>query len=168
MNIQKKTINGIDFYSDGRILRDGIDITHADHCGYRKIKMNQKSLFAHRFLYSLFIAEIPDGLEIDHLNGIRHDNRIENLEAVTHKENIKRAAAKGSYKNNALRSGQNHGRSILDDIKVLTIRTMSKKSKNGRGTGFSNKELSSLYGVSQTRICNIRMGIEWKLIPDAS
>lgn len=168
LNIQKKIFDGIEFYSDGRVLKNGKDCTVSDHCGYRKVYVDKKRRSAHRVLYSLFVGEIVEGLEIDHINGIRDDNRVENLEAVTHKENIRRAAERGSYKDNALRSGQNHGRSILDDMKVLTIRTMPKKAKNGKGSGFSNKELASLYGVSVNRICNIRSGKEWKMLPNAN
>ena len=37
----------------------------------------------HRIVYEMHFGRIKDGLEIDHINGIRHDNRIENLRAVS-------------------------------------------------------------------------------------
>lgn len=41
----------------------------------------------HRIIWETFKGEIPDGYEIDHINTIRDDNRLENLRLVTHKEN---------------------------------------------------------------------------------
>lgn len=41
----------------------------------------------HRAIYETFVCEIPEGYEIDHINTIRDDNRIENLRCVTPKEN---------------------------------------------------------------------------------
>ena len=34
------------------------------------------------------VSQIPEGFEIDHINRIRHDNRIDNLRLVTHSENM--------------------------------------------------------------------------------
>jgi SpoVK/Ycf46/Vps4 family AAA+-type ATPase len=41
----------------------------------------------HRIIYETFKGKIPDGYEIDHINTIKTDNRLENLRCVTHKEN---------------------------------------------------------------------------------
>lgn len=41
----------------------------------------------HRSVYNLFKEKIKDGLEIDHIDGNRTNNRVDNLRAVTHKEN---------------------------------------------------------------------------------
>jgi hypothetical protein len=44
---------------------------------------------AHRLIYQTFAGEIPNGLEIDHIDGDRHNNSIDNLRIVTHSQNIK-------------------------------------------------------------------------------
>lgn len=49
---------------------------------------DNKTAYVHRLVYEAFIGEIRDGMEIDHINTIRTDNRLENLRVVTHKENI--------------------------------------------------------------------------------
>ena len=42
---------------------------------------------AHRFIFECFYGEIKGNKVIDHINNKKHDNRIENLQAITQKEN---------------------------------------------------------------------------------
>lgn len=42
----------------------------------------------HRLVWETFIGKIPDGMEIDHINGDKTDNRLDNLQCVTHIENL--------------------------------------------------------------------------------
>ena len=42
----------------------------------------------HRAIWETFVGPIPDGYEIDHINGNRADNRLCNLRCVTHKVNM--------------------------------------------------------------------------------
>ena len=46
------------------------------------------SYFQHRFVYEVFKGPIPKFLEIDHINGIKTDNRIKNLQLLNHKQNV--------------------------------------------------------------------------------
>lgn len=41
----------------------------------------------HRMMAEAFLGEIPKGYQVDHINRIRTDNRIENLRIVTPSEN---------------------------------------------------------------------------------
>jgi hypothetical protein len=45
--------------------------------------------FAHRVIWSLCNGEIPKGMTIDHIDGNKGNNKIENLRCVTHQENLK-------------------------------------------------------------------------------
>ncbi len=51
---------------------------------------------AHRFAYALVNGEIPDGKEIDHLCNVRRCVNPAHLEAVSRKENVRRAWDRGS------------------------------------------------------------------------
>lgn len=54
------------------------------------LRNNGKQLKArvHRLIWTAFHGDIPDGLEINHINEKRDDNRLENLELLTHRENL--------------------------------------------------------------------------------
>lgn len=57
--------------------------------GYWAIFLNGKLETAHRLIYEHFNGEIPDGMNIDHINGNRKDNRIENLRLADYKTNAR-------------------------------------------------------------------------------
>ena len=59
--------------------------------GYQVImvsKPNRKNILVHRLVYETFVGEIPQGYEIDHINTVRTDNRLDNIRCVSHKENM--------------------------------------------------------------------------------
>lgn len=58
-----------------------------DKDGYLILKIKGKQHKAHRVIYAMHNGRLPTG-EIDHINGIRNDNRIENLRQATRVENI--------------------------------------------------------------------------------
>lgn len=61
-----------------------------DKDGYARqtltVKCKKKTLKVHRMVLSAFVGD-GTGMEADHLNGIKHDNRLENLEWVTAETN---------------------------------------------------------------------------------
>lgn len=63
--------------------------------GYKRIQIGGKTHSVHILIYNTFIGEIPAGYVIDHINGKRDDNRIENLRCITQSENMKNAQLNG-------------------------------------------------------------------------
>ena len=54
--------------------------------GYWRIKVNKKLYAAHRLAWLFVYGSFPS-TELDHINRVRDDNRIENLREVTRSEN---------------------------------------------------------------------------------
>ncbi len=57
--------------------------------GYRRVTFLGKRYPEHRLIWSIHHGYLDPALEVDHINRIRDDNRIENLRAVTHQENAR-------------------------------------------------------------------------------
>lgn len=61
--------------------------------GYVIVACNGKMHYGHRLAFEMVYGEITEGVQIDHINGIRHDNRIANLRLATIDDNMRNRAA---------------------------------------------------------------------------
>lgn len=70
-----------------KILKPGII-----HKGYYQVILCKQSIkkiyLIHRLVYEAFNGTIPEGLQVNHINEIKADNRLENLNLMTSKENV--------------------------------------------------------------------------------
>lgn len=55
--------------------------------GYRQVGVRGKLIREHKLIWLMHGNDIPDGFELDHINNVRDDNRIENLRLATRGEN---------------------------------------------------------------------------------
>lgn len=56
--------------------------------GYKIVCADGRKYLEHRVIWEEANGPIPEGLEVDHINGEVGDNRLENLRLVTHAENM--------------------------------------------------------------------------------
>ena len=87
--------------------------------GYRRIAINKRKYQAHRLLWIYHYGSIDKDLDIDHINGDKRDNSIENLRLITHQENhFNRTTAKGYCWNKAAKKWRAQ---IQVDYKKITL-----------------------------------------------
>jgi hypothetical protein len=64
--------------------------TSEDHFGYLRVTINGKLLYLHRIIAEQFIPnDDPSLVNVDHINGDRQDNHIENLRWVNQAQNCR-------------------------------------------------------------------------------
>ncbi len=123
--------------------------------GYKFISISAKTAYIHRLVAKAFIPNPLNKPQINHINGIKHDNRVENLEWCTSSENRIHAFEKGLAK---VLHGINHGRCKLTNEQVLKIRELALQ---GMGSYKIAKEIGI---VSPKQIRNIISRKEWNHI----
>ena len=55
------------------------------------------TFFVHRLVWLAFRGEVPQGLQIDHIDQNMHNNRLDNLQLVTRNENVRKSRYLGTF-----------------------------------------------------------------------
>ena len=131
-----------------RKMSGGIDTN-----GYRIYTIRgdgtQKTRTGHQLVCEAAHGQKPIGYVCRHLNGVKTDNRSDNLSWGSHSENN----GKDKISMGTLRFGERHQNSKLTAENVLTIR-----SRLGQ---FSLSEMAKTFGVSQSTIHKAALGKTW-------
>lgn len=123
--------------------------------GYLQISIivNKKQTLhlAHRLIALTFIKKIEGKDFVNHKNGIKDDNRVENLEWCTKSENSKHSFAIGTQCN----KGEHHSRAKITDDIVREIRRKHIPKTYGC------HKLAKEFGMSKTNILDILKRKTW-------
>jgi hypothetical protein len=108
--------------------------------------------YIHRLVAETFIPNPKNLPEVNHKNGIKNDNRVENLEWCTSKENHDHAT-----KNGFTTRGTKNSQTKLTVEQVLTIRQLHLQ-------GLSNSHIADIFHVSTSNIWMIVRRKNWNYI----
>ena len=169
--MQFRTIPGFSDYeisSDGETIRrvTSSRTSKAGHVmkqqlrpdGYKRVCLQndageRKGLLVHRLVAAAFIGD-PTGLDINHKDGVKINNNVENLEIVSRQENV--AHSIEVLGNSSV--GERHHNAKLKESDILAIRER-------RIRGETLQSIADDYGVSNVTIYRICSGKRWKHVP---
>jgi hypothetical protein len=99
----------------------------------------------HQLVMLTFVGTRQRGMQVNHKNGVKTDNRLENLEYCTVSENSRHALITGLRK---IARGEDAGRTILTESQVHIIRARVI-------SGESHRRIAKDYGISHTQVGQI-------------
>ena len=126
-------------------------IHHEYVTAYNKISRGG-SAFVHRIVYETFVGDIPEGMQINHLDGNKQNNKLDNLELCTASQNVQHAFDTGLKR--PLR-GSEVTTSKVTEEQVLQMYGMFK-------LGYSNSEVAGIFEIESKHVSLIRHGKRWK------
>lgn len=109
----------------------------------------------HRLVAETFIENQENKPQVNHINGIKDDNRTINLEWVTAKENVNHGYKTGLITNKHSTGENNHMTKFVDQD-IRDIRRMYKE------TNLSHSQIAKIYDVKKSTISHIINKVNWK------
>lgn len=141
----------------GRIRRDGSLIrVFRNKKGYEGVCLRcrggRTTRLVHRIVMEAFVGVRPAGMVVNHLNSVRHDNRLANLEYTTQKLNVRQGMARlGRWGQN----GEAHGGCVLSEGAVREIR-------DRLSAGELRSSIARAFGTSYWTVRDIDTRKRWK------
>lgn len=136
----------------GRILT-----LHSDKDGYLYCGLysegNGVSCRVHRIVMESFEGGSA-GMEVNHINGVKTDNSLINLEYCTSKEN-----SQHSHNVLNMQNGEDGSKAILTNTQVIEIKERLVNAVRG-----TQRRLAEEYGVHFSTISKIAKGVNWKCL----
>ena len=93
---------------------------------YMKVSLGRRKVSVHVLVYELFVERIPDGLDIDHINGDPADNRAENLRAVCKSANMRNPVTAARLKRSLHRFQPLAAKAVMRRVYGVSVETGKK------------------------------------------
>jgi len=161
MNEVWKDISGYEgFYQVsnlGRVRRLTVLKTSHKYDKYLKVDLSKeskvKTFRIHKLVANAFLNKINNDLVVNHKDGNKRNNRLDNLEYVTQSENVKHSLRNGLSKE----FGETHSRAKLTEKIVLEMRSLHKN-------GMSVSKIADTYHMSYNTTLDAVRKKTWKHI----
>lgn len=126
--------------------------------GYLKINIgNGKQKYVHRVVAEAFIPNPENKPCVNHIDGNKKNNHVDNLEWVTYSENNIHAFRTGLQPIQDKR-GELNGRSKLNSLQVRVIRRLRNDHN------MKIKHVCEIFNIGATTVSEISNGVRWSHI----
>lgn len=135
----------------------GRPVGSKDSSGYLQVDGRSRGLgirSAHRLIWEAVNGPVPLDREINHINGVKADNRIANLELVDHRENIRHAYRTGLKSN----TGEKHPSHRLTEANVREIRRRYLAGSQGPDGA---RRLAAEFGITRRHLASVVERVSW-------
>ena len=159
-----KKIPGFSKYSitvDGQVFNEDFRryATYKKPGGYVSIHLTadtgkRSGQSVHRLVWKAWKGDIKRTVWVNHINGIKNDNRLKNLEVGTPSYNHKHAY---TFLNRKRAQGETHGNAKLNNDAIEIIRLLSS-------SGWAAHKLARAFSVSQPTITKIVNKKAWRQV----
>jgi len=153
----KRIINkrdGRKCYVKEKILKQVPDKDGYAKCSLTCFKGRRKPIIVHRVIAKNFICNPQNKPQVNHIDGNKKNNDLNNLEWVTLSENRIHAYATG-LQNGKAKEGSRNNLSKLNEMQVLTIKTLLHNK-------WTCAKIAKSFSVTQSNISYIKSGKTWK------
>lgn len=169
MEVWKK-VEGFENYEISNLGRlKGLEVITKFGCGFKKypericnfwhdkkgyeyytffVNGKNRHKLIHRLVAKAFILNPDNKPQVNHINGIKSDNRLENIEWCTAKENLEHAVLNGLNIKHGIHNYQS--KLSLKDVEHI------------RNSNLTQKELSIKFNISQTGVSRILLNKTYK------
>ena len=154
------------YYRGGRVkkIKGNIMKLGLSKNGYPQLtiykKGKQKSCRVHRLVANAFIPNDEDKPMVNHINGIKTDNRLENLEWCTAKENSNHAYEIGLINEDT----QNPPKGEECHLSVLTEKEAKEIYELAHNSKMTMREIGEIYNITLSGVSGIKQKRIWKHI----
>ena len=134
----------------GKVLKP---LNHSQ--GYWSVSLGTgKRCLIHSLVMEAFVVPRAKGMDINHKNGDKKDNRLENLEYCSRSQNMAHAVRTGPMPTPPLKRGTAQHLNKLTEDQVREIRKWSSE-------GGGQSQIARHYGVGKSTVRNILKGNSW-------
>jgi len=124
-------------------------IEGGDERGYLRLTFNKRTrVQAHRIVWMALKGDIPEGVQINHKNGIKSDNRPENLELATPSQQMIHAVNVLGRKVGNRKNHPGHPKLTVEHVREILLMLAQ---------GLTQQQVADQFNVTQTRISQIHL-----------
>lgn len=139
----------------GKIMSPSVKSNGYLHVSLRDTTNQPKMYYVHRLVCEAFLGEIPKGMCVNHIDGVKSNNKLSNLEIVTYSENTRHAIRNGLIGNPNPRKGVDNHLSTFTEEQVLEMRRLYDE-------GMPSLDVAKKFNRSKSTVRKILYRTTWK------